>query len=75
MRNILRLGLMTFAALPTKICWACSMCFYGSPKSTANTALRMGVLSLFIILLGVLFAFAKFFLNIRKRARLMTQSH
>ena len=75
MKNIVRLFLTLSLTLPAKQRLACSMCFYGSPQSTANTALRMGLLTLFIILLGVLFAFVKFFFNIRKRSRLMTQSH
>ena len=63
------LTLLYFIYPPTVL--ACSICFYGSPNSTANIALRAGVLALLIILLGVLTIFAKFFLNIRKRAKLM----
>ena len=52
--------------------YACSMCFFGSPKDPANIALRGGVLTLLFILLGVLGGFIKFFLDIRKRSKLLT---
>ena len=53
--------------------YACSVCFYGEPNNSANVALRMGVLTLFGILLGVLALFIKFFLSVRKRAQNLTQ--
>ena len=48
---------------------ACSMCFFGSPNNKANIALRVGVLTLLIIVVAVLATFAKFFLDIRKRTQ------
>ena len=74
MKNIARLCLTAFLTLLTKQSLACSMCFYGSAKNTANMALRAGVFLLLIIILGVLLAFAKFFLIVRKRSKLITQS-
>ena len=52
--------------------WACSVCFLGTEKNLANTALRAGVLTLLIIVVAVLASFAKFFLNVRRRSHLMS---
>ena len=72
MKNVAALSSIFFLTVLTKIGWACSICFYGSAKNSANAALRMGVLTLLVIVLGVLLAFIKFFLNTRKRAHLIS---
>ena len=74
MKNIIALSSMILLTLLSKSSWACSICFYGSAKSTANIALRAGVLLLLIIVLGVLLAFTKFFLTVRKRSKFITQN-
>ena len=50
---------------------ACSVCFWGSAKDPANIALRMGIITLLVVLLGILGLFAKFFLTIKKRSKLI----
>ena len=49
---------------------ACSMCFSTSTSNQAQAAaVKWGVLSLFIILVGVLIILAKFFYSVAKKSR------
>lgn len=52
---------------------ACSVCFGGASEDPANVSLRNGVIFLLAIVLIVLAFFAKFFWNIRKRAKLLAE--
>ncbi len=51
---------------------ACSVCFFGSANDPANIAMRVGIITLLVILLGVLGLFTKFFLAIKKRSKLIS---
>ncbi len=53
-------------------CLSCSVCFFGSANDPANIAMRVGIITLLVILLGVLGLFAKFFLTIKKRSKLIS---
>lgn len=53
---------------------ACSVCFKPEGNETTAQSIRFGVLFLLAILLFVLGAFVSFFLNIRKRAKLISDS-
>ncbi|MBI5150307.1 MAG: hypothetical protein HZA28_06020 [Candidatus Omnitrophica bacterium] len=55
----------------TQAGYACSVCFGGSSQDPANIGLRNGVIFLLAVVLLVLASFARFFLNIRKRTKLM----
>jgi len=54
---------------------ACSICFYGDPNDPANIALKWSITALMLILFVVLALLAKFFLGVRKRAKLMEVPH
>ena len=48
---------------------ACSVCF-GDPQSSLTIGLKMGILTLLVVLFGVLGSFAYFFLQLKKREQL-----
>lgn len=52
-----------------KAVFACSVCLGGSADDPANMGLRNAVLFLLAVVVVLLAFFAKFFLNIRKRAK------
>jgi len=54
---------------------ACTMCFSGDPNGTANIALRNAMLFLIVTIGAVLLLFARFFLNMQKRAKLNPKNH
>ncbi len=45
----------------------CAVCF-GDPQSLMTKGMNMGIFAMLLVLASVLGAFAKFFLNVRKRA-------
>jgi len=53
---------------------ACSVCYFGVPEDPMNVSLSMGILFMLAILVVVLSLFAKFFLGVRKRSKLLTQN-
>jgi len=53
---------------------ACSVCFSNVPDDPANIALKNSVLVLLGVIATVLALFAKFFLSVRRREKLMLQS-
>ena len=68
-KNIVGFFIVAFLGQPS-LAAACSVCFNGTPNTSMTFALRMGVLALMVVLLGVLGVFAKFFINVKNRARL-----
>ena len=56
-----------------KAVYACSVCFGGASDDPMNTSLRWAVLFLLGVVFIILGIFAKFFLNIRRRAKLLPQ--
>jgi hypothetical protein len=55
---------------------ACSICFYGDPQAALSReliGLAMGIVTLLGVLSVVLFSFGKFFINFRRRARIMAE--
>ena len=55
--------------LSTKI-FACSVC-YGASDSPLSWGLNMAIVTLLVILVGVLGSMTSFFLNVRKRSKLL----
>lgn len=53
--------------------FACSVCMGGSPDDPANVGLRRAILLLLGVVGFVLFILTGFFLNIRKRTRLLPE--
>lgn len=49
---------------------ACSICFYGDPNSSANKALRLGIIALLLVLMAVFALFIKFFINCARKSKL-----
>jgi len=60
---------LLFLLLTSKFSFACSVCFYGDPNQSSIIGIRLGILSLLIILLIVMGLFVKFFLNLKKRSQ------
>jgi hypothetical protein len=52
--------------------YACSVCFLNMPNDQASIALRFGVIFMLILLVGTFIGFITFFLNIKKRTKLMS---
>ncbi len=79
MRNYTQKEFIIFLALlianlvsPTAI-FACSVCFQ-DPTVSATIGLRWGVLFLLGIVFAILTFFTKFFYNIHKRTRMLTEN-
>ena len=51
--------------------FACSVCSFGEPGDKSNTALRLSVLTLLIILCGVLAAVIRFLIIFNKRLKML----
>lgn len=49
--------------------YACTVCFYGDPSQAANKGLRAGVLILLAFIVVVLVLFARFFIQVNRRAQ------
>jgi len=56
--------------LTPSVSLACSVCFYGTSDDPMNFALKMGIVSLLLILIVIMGLFIKFFLSIRNRSKL-----
>ena len=63
---------LAIALLLTNTASACSMCFYGNPNQSEVIALRTSVLVLLTIVIIVLGFFAKFFISVGRRSKLMS---
>lgn len=70
MRNILFTVLMLAAP---RAALACSVCF-GQSDSPMAVATNMGVLAMLVVVVGVLSAFATFFVYLMRRAKLAEQA-
>ena len=51
--------------------FACSVCSFGEPGDKSNTALKLSVLTLLIILCGVLAAVIRFLIIFNKRLKML----
>jgi len=65
---ILTIGFVFFEMMVPAMIDACSVCF-GDPTSPMSYGLKMGIVSLLVVLTFVLSGLAVFFLQVRKRAR------
>jgi len=52
--------------------FACSVCFFNAPDDPMSISLQYAVLALLGVLAVVLGLLAKFFINVRKREKLMS---
>jgi len=55
--------------------YACSVCFFGAKDDPMNVSLRASIVCMLIILAVVLGLFAKFFLGVRKRSKLIVREN
>jgi len=55
--------------------YACSVCFFNAPDDPMNISLRAAIIVMLLLLAFVLGLFAKFFLGIRKRSKLMARDN
>jgi hypothetical protein len=51
---------------------ACSVCFGPTPDKAMSDALKYGILSLLLVLVGILALFAHFFASFQRRAKNMS---
>ena len=68
LKKMKNLVILFFLLLDVAQAHACSLCF-STGSSTQAVALKWGVLSLFVILLGVLGILVKFFYDVAKKSR------
>lgn len=71
MQNFRNFGWFLFFIGVPKITEACSVCFRGDPESPGMIGLKWAILILLGILTVILALLGRFFLNFRRRSRLL----